>query len=119
MRGRLRRRTSKSDYGPLPNIQLAVIAPMMRSVRPPIGPNNYGYGDTQLGLKFHFVQEGEWRPQIATYPQLEIPTGSRVSKPRQRKRTDVFLPLWLQKSVGKWTAYGGGGISDEKNPGSW
>ena len=24
-------------------------------------------------------------------------------------RTDVFLPIWLQKSVGKWTTYGGGG----------
>jgi hypothetical protein len=104
------------DYGPLPNVQLAVIAPMILYA-PTDGPTNYGYGDTQLGIKFRFIQESKWRPQIATYPQLEIPTGSRDQNLGSGS-VQTFLPLWLQKSVGKWTAYGGGGYWINPGPGN-
>src|SRR5271154_4964292 len=42
------------DYGALPNVQLELIAPMVLYA-PTQGPSSYGYGDTQLGIKFRFL----------------------------------------------------------------
>jgi hypothetical protein len=101
------------NYGPIPNVQLHVIAPLSLYV-PSKGPSGYGYGVTELGIKFRFVQESDWLPQIGTFPLLEVPSESK----RNLGSGDLqsFLPIWLQKSTGKWTAYGGGGYWI--NPGS-
>src|SRR5262249_60009142 len=60
------------------------------------------------GTKFRFVQEGEVRPMIGTYPLLELPVGD-ASRGLGAGRLRVFIPLWLQKSFGSWTTYGGPG----------
>jgi hypothetical protein len=95
------------NYGPLPNVQLHVIAPLALYA-PSHGGTSYGYGDTELGIKFRFVQESDWLPQIGTFPLLEVPTGSH-GRNLGSGHLQTFLPIWLQKSMGKWTAYGGGG----------
>jgi hypothetical protein len=95
------------DYGALPNVQLELIAPMVLYA-PAEGPSSYGYGDTQLGIKFRFLQESDWIPEAATYPQIEVPTGSR-SRNLGSGQLQTFLPIWLQKNEGKWSAYGGCG----------
>jgi len=95
------------NYGPLPNVQLHVITPLV-FYAPSQGSNSYGYGDTALGIKFRFIQESDWVPQVGTFPLLEVPTGSH-DRNLGSGHLQTFLPIWLQKSVGKWTAYGGGG----------
>ncbi len=102
------------NYGPLPNVQLHVIAPLAFDV-PNEGASNYGYGDMELGVKFRFIQESDWMPQIGTFPLLEVPTGSH-QRNLGSGHLQTFLPLWAQKSLGKWTAYGGAGYWI--NPGS-
>jgi hypothetical protein len=95
------------NYGVVSNVQLHLIAPLAYDV-PPAGVAHYGYGDTEVGVKFRFVQETERLPQVGVFPLLEIPTGSG----REHLGTghlQGFTPLWLQKSWGEWTAYGGGG----------
>jgi len=75
------------------------------------GPN-FGYGDTELGVKYRFVQETDWLPQIGTFPLLEADTGQR-SRGLGNGELQVFAPIWLQKSFGqdkKWTTFGGGGF---------
>jgi len=107
------------NCGPLPNIQLHVIAPLV-FYAPSEGSNRYGYGDTELGVKFRFIQEGDWVPQVGTFPLLEVPTGSHARN-LGSGRLQTFLPIWLQKSMGKWTAYGGGGywINPGANNRNW
>jgi hypothetical protein len=95
------------NFGVLPQVQLHVIAPLAYQ-RDPAGPMRYGYGDTELGVKWRFVEEGDWLPMIGTFPLLEVPTGS-TSLGLGTGTTRFFLPLWLQKSFGPWTTYGGGG----------
>ncbi|MFZ0248199.1 hypothetical protein [Candidatus Binatus sp.] len=95
------------DYGPLPNVQLELIAPLT-FYAPSHGGTSYGYGDTQIGIKYRFVQESDWIPQVATYPQMLVPTGSHARN-LGSGHLQTFLPIWLQKSMGKWIAYGGGG----------
>lgn len=69
---------------------------------------HYGYGDTELGVKFRFIQETEHLPQAGIFPLLEIPTGDAADG-LGSGHVQAFLPLWLQKSFGDWTIYGGSG----------
>jgi hypothetical protein len=95
------------NYGAYPNLQLHVIAPAQFD-RPAGGPTAYGYGDTELGAKYRFIQETDDRPMVGIYPLVEAPTGD-ASRNLGNGKAQVYLPLWLQKSWGSWTTYGGGG----------
>ena len=95
------------NYGADPNLQLHIIAPAAFVV-PPHGSTQFGYGDTELGAKYRFVEEAGCRPQIGTFPLIELPTGDH-DRGLGSGETQGFLPLWLQKSFGPWTTYGGGG----------
>jgi hypothetical protein len=93
------------NYGAMPNVQVSLALP----IEDDTGTfQHYGYGVTEFGIKTRFVQESADRPQISFYPSIQIPStpGHIVT----------FLPLWLQKSWGPWTAFGGGGVY--LNPGA-
>jgi hypothetical protein len=95
------------NYGVAPDLQLHLIAPF-EYARPSGGRAAYGYGDTEVGAKFRFLHEGRLSPQVGVFPLLEIPTGDSASG-LGSGQLDVFLPLWIQKSLGVFTSYGGGG----------
>jgi hypothetical protein len=95
------------NYGAAPELQLHLIVPLAFA-RPPAGPTAYGWGDVELGAKYRFVEEGEGRPQIGAFPLVELPSGD-ASRGLGAGELRVFLPVWLQKTLGKWTTYGGGG----------
>ena len=95
------------NYGVLPNLQIHLIAPLVYVKLEGLG-SQYGYGDTELGIKFRFVQETDYLPQVGVFPMIEFPTGDS-DKGLGNGRTQYFLPIWLQKSWGPWTTYGGGG----------
>jgi hypothetical protein len=102
------------NYGVVPNVQLHLIAPVAYNASFD-GSTHYGYGDTELGVKFRFIQETENLPQVGIFPLLEVPTGSERGG-LGSGHLQAFLPLWLQKSFGDWTVYGGGGYGI--NPGA-
>ncbi len=88
------------NYGAMPNVQVSISLPLDRDDSG--GGATYGYGTTEFGIKTRFVQEAGGWPQISFYPSVQIPSdGGHVV---------TFLPLWLQKSWGPWTAFGGGGV---------
>jgi len=97
----------EANYGIAPDFQLHVIAPM-EYAKPAGLPSHYGYGDTELGVKWRFFENEEAKFMAGIYPLLEIPTGDE-SKGLGNGDTQVFLPLWLQKAWGPWQTYGGGG----------
>jgi hypothetical protein len=95
------------NYGAFPDTQLHLIVPLT-SVDGPGIPAAFGLGDMELGVKYRFVHEtNEW-PQIGIFPMAELPTGDE-SRGLGNGRTWFRLPLWVQKSWGPWTTYGGGG----------
>ena len=96
------------NYGAWPGLQLHVIAPLAYA-RPSGGPTFYGVGDIEVGAKFRFIDEGRWWPMVGTFPQFELPTGDAGSG-LGTGHLHVLIPLWLQKSFGPWTTYGGGGL---------
>ena len=95
------------NYGAVPDLQLHIIMPLS-FVRSTAGTMTYGYGDTELGAKFRFIHETTTCPQVGTFPFLEIPTGD-AERGLGSDHVRAFFPLWLQKSFGPWTTYGGGG----------
>ena len=95
------------NYGAIPNLQIHLIAPLVY-VKPEGSGSEYGYGDTELGAKFRFIQETDYIPQVGIFPMVEFPTGDS-DKGLGNGRTQYFLPVWLQKSWGAWTTYGGAG----------
>lgn len=103
------------NYGVIPDVQLHLIAPLAYDA-PAVGRAHYGYGDTELGVKFRFVHETKNIPQIGIFPLLEVPTGS-AGEGLGTGRVHALLPVWLQKTWGPWTAYGGGGYGINPGPG--
>jgi hypothetical protein len=95
------------NYGAIENLQLHLIAPLAYA-NPVQGSSAYGIGDLELGAKYRFVQETSWCPQIGTFPLVELPAGD-PSRGLGDGHIQVFVPIWLQKSIGPWTSYGGGG----------
>ncbi len=95
------------NYGAVPDLQLHLVAPLAYAA-PSGGTSTYGYGDTELGAKFRFLHEGAWMPQVGAFPLVEVPTGSHA-RGLGNGKAQVYLPVWLQKSFGPWTTYGGAG----------
>jgi hypothetical protein len=98
------------NYGAFPNLQLHLIAPVSFNALSHES-SHFGYGDTELGVKYRFFEETDELPQIGTFPVIELPSGNRKLG-LGTGHTQVFLPIWLQKSFGPWTTYGGWWILD-------
>lgn len=95
------------NYGAVPDVQLHLLLPLAYA-HPNGGPTFYGIGDTEVGVKYRFIHETDAIPQVGTFPIVHIPTGDS-DRGLGSGHVPVFLPLWLQKSWGPWTTYGGGG----------
>jgi hypothetical protein len=100
------------NYGAFPDTQLTWSVPL----NPNPGPGGMGIVWAPLGggVKYRFIEEDEngWRPQVAFFPQVFIPVGPAN---RGAPVTELF-PIWLQKSVGGWTMFGGGGYTNNPGP---
>lgn len=96
------------NYGAWPGLQLHVQG-QFTYARPSGGPTSYGMGDTEVGAKVRFIDEGEWRPMVSMYPLFDFPTGDSAHR-LGTGYLHAFFPLWLQKSAGAWTSFGGGGL---------
>jgi hypothetical protein len=103
------------NTGVAPDTQLHAILPFM-SVRPTGGPDAFGPGDLELGVKYRLINNEEEKFMVGTFPLLECPTGDR-QRGLGNGRTWGKLPIWVQKSWGPWTTYGGGGYAINRGPG--
>ncbi|GGG82562.1 hypothetical protein GCM10011585_27680 [Edaphobacter dinghuensis] len=96
------------NWGVVPNVQLHLVVPVGASFAPNGGPVHYGVGDTELGAKVRLVKETKRVPEVGIFPFVELPSGSAANG-LGVGTTWYRLPLWIQKSWGPWTSYGGGG----------
>ncbi|MGH9513554.1 MAG: hypothetical protein ACRD2U_15600 [Terriglobales bacterium] len=104
------------NWGILPNTQFHIVLPavsVMPSNNPRYfpsgsGPGAFGIGDIEIGVKYRFVKETKYRPMIGTFPMIEAPTGN-YNTGLGIGKTWLKLPVWVQKSHGPWTTYGGVG----------
>ena len=106
------------NYGILPDVQLH-IQPGAAFRRASGASPAWGPGDTELGLKYRFVEQDKTNatPSIAFYPLLEAPTGD-PTRGLGAGRTRALLPFWGQKDFGDWSTFGGGGYWINPGPGA-
>ena len=103
------------NWGALPNVHLHIIAPAA-AIFPAHDARAFGFGDIELGVKLRFVQEGKHRPMVGTFTMFEIPTGN-ADRGLGVGKTWYKVPIWVQKSFGPWTTYGGAGVALFSTPG--
>jgi hypothetical protein len=96
-----------ANYGAFPNLHVHMSLSGAFD-HPAGGATAYGYGDTELGVKYRFAEESGYQPQAAVYPTVEVPTGD-ADRGLGNGHVQIYLPLWLQKTWAPWTTYGGGG----------
>jgi hypothetical protein len=113
------------NFGVIPDVQLHIIAPALYSITrgkdielqflPKIpyettkwNKARFGYGNTEIGMKVRFLHESDGVPQLGVFPMIEAPTGG--SSMGYNGLPQMYFPLYLQKSWGKLTTYGGGGF---------
>jgi hypothetical protein len=106
------------NYGLIPNVQIHLLLPINYA----FSQNeytNFGYSNTEFGIKYRFVQESENIPQIGVFPIIEIPTIKNDEF--SNGKAQIYLPVWAQKSWGKLTSYGGVGywINPGANNKNW
>jgi hypothetical protein len=102
------------NYGVAAETQLHLVVPVA-NVSSAGQPWSSGLGDTEIGIKYRFVQETKNRPQIGVFPMIELPTGN-ADHGLGNGRAWYRLPVWLQKSYGAWTTFGGGGLALNSAP---
>ena len=104
------------NWGIFPNTQLHIVAPLA-AIMPSnnvnyapsgVGPNAFGVGDLEIGVKYRWIKETKYRPMIGTFTMIEAPTGN-YNVGLGIGKAWYKLPVWVQKSWGPWTAYGGVG----------
>ncbi|MGH9665015.1 MAG: hypothetical protein ACRD9L_11380 [Bryobacteraceae bacterium] len=54
------------------------------------------------------MQESKHRPMIGTFTMFELPAGN-ADRGLGVGKLWFKVPIWVQKSSGSWTTYGGGG----------
>jgi hypothetical protein len=92
------------NYGFQPNVQLKAEFPLLY-VHTSEGSPQLGLGDTLVGAKWRFLEEGETFPQVGIYPQAHLPTGNS-ERGLGEGQPSYILPLVAQKSWDKFTLYG-------------
>lgn len=103
----------ETNYGMFHNMQIHLLLPLnFQDVRNQ--KTDFGYADTEFGIKYRFLKETDHRPQVGTFPILEIPTVK--NREFSDGKIKIFIPVWAQKSWDKLTTYGGTGYS--VNPGT-
>jgi hypothetical protein len=103
------------NWGAVPRIQLHAILPLGavfpsndRVVPASMGTNAFGPIDAETGIKWAWIKETKYFPQIGTFTMFELPLGSS-SKGLGVGTTWYRVPLWAQKNIGPWTFDGGAG----------
>lgn len=99
----------EGDLGILPNLEIHTIISNTISLQTSEG-NAVGLGDTLIGLKWRFLTETDYCPEMAVVPDWILPTGD-ADRDLGNGRGWVNLPLWIEKHFGPWTVYGGGGYA--------
>jgi hypothetical protein len=91
----------KLNYGLPHNLELDIDAPLLNIYRAAGSQSSAGFGDTDLGVKWHILDSGKdsHRPALAASFYFEFPTGN-VQKELGSGLNDYWLNLIAQEPFG-------------------
>lgn len=99
------------NYGAAPDLQLTAVVPVAFDDS---DGGHAGPGNVELAAKYEFLhqRDGSALPDVSVFPRVFVPAGGHRFG---TGRVGLLLPLWLERDVGKWSVFGGGGLT--LNPG--
>lgn len=103
------------DYGLLPRTQVRISLPLAYA-GPYAQTSHFGLGDAEFGVKYQVLDQDGWWPTVSIGSAFLVPIGS-TNKGLGQGGPSFAFPIWLQERFGRWSIYGGGGITvtDYKN----
>ena len=94
------------DYGLFKGVEIGIEVPLLTIFNDPVSATRRvtGIGDTNLSLKYNFLEEREnsWRPALAVALNLEVPTGD-TERQLGSGLADFYINGIIQKSLTKKT----------------
>ncbi len=93
------------NYGGAPNLQLTATVPAAYDQLGG-GPLMGGFGNVELAAKYRFLSQQNFGLDVAVFPRVFLPSAAANVGERH---ASYFLPVWVQKDWGPWSAFGGGG----------
>lgn len=98
------------NYGAAPDVQLTLEVPL--SYSHDASGMKWGGGDVAISAKYRFYHDEDAGLSVAVFPGLTLPTASNGMG---ASKVTALLPVWVQKDLGPWSIFGGGGYAI--NPG--
>ncbi|MFO1402393.1 MAG: hypothetical protein U1F30_14480 [Steroidobacteraceae bacterium] len=95
------------NYGAAPDLQLTAVLPYAWD-DPAGAPTARGLAGIELAAKYRFIHQADAGLDVAVFPRLILPAIER--SPGER-HASLLLPVWLQRSGERWSAFGGGGCA--------
>jgi len=93
------------NYGAGPDLQLSLTLPLGYD-SPSSGTARVSLGNIEMAAKFRLLHQESIGWDVSVFPRLFLPSGS----PQVGERHVSFLlPLWVGRSWGAWSTFGGGG----------
>jgi hypothetical protein len=99
--GRAGSASGEVNVGCATETQCHVAAPVAFN-RQDAGSLQAGLGDVELGIKYRFLNRPEDGWSAAVYPTFFLPTGN-AARGLGNGRAQLLLPLWVQRTSGKWS----------------
>ncbi|MEI9989653.1 MAG: transporter [Rhizomicrobium sp.] len=95
------------NYGAAPDLQLTAVLPLDWD-RPTGGPSRVDLGNIELAAKYRFLHQDDFGVDVAFFPGVILPAGSPAVGERH---VSLLLPIWIERSWGAWSTFGGGGCT--------
>ena len=97
------------NYGAAKDMQLTLVLPLAYDDSP---DGRVSSGTVEMAVKYQLLHQDREGLDLAVFPRLFLPTAGRDLG---SSHAALLLPIWVQRDVGKWSLFGGGGY--EINPG--
>ncbi|MBL6852329.1 MAG: transporter [Alphaproteobacteria bacterium] len=95
------------NYGAAPDLQLTAVLPLAWN-SPNNGPSVTGLGNVELAAKYKILHQDTFGLDVAVFPRVFLPAGSEKIGARH---VSLLLPVWVGRSWGQWSTFGGGGCT--------
>jgi len=93
------------NYGAVRNLQLTALLPVgFQSEQHK--PTAVNLSNVELAAKYRFLHQAQIGLDAALFPRLFLPAGSSSVGD---SHTSLLVPLWLEREMGPWSMFGGGG----------
>jgi hypothetical protein len=93
------------NYGAAANLQLTAVLPLGWDSPKP-GPSRVDLGNVELAAKYKFLHQDDVGVDVAFFPRVFLPAGSAAVGERH---VSLLLLIWIGRSWGTWSTFGGGG----------